>query len=345
MSIEDEGHIDWDALLQAKACFIPELEDENDTSFFDDRKDRYQHKLSDSNSDDSDGDAVSRSSEASSVFNNFGRVNLASSVNVPDDATHSAISPLRFLSETQNHDDESDVLSIARLWSATESLQLSDVRHSPVPTAFTVLHSPGQSPPSSRSSKSEHIRSKRLSDPNTKLPRSGLSYAESAEEITRDPAVRDSPSPSSLRKQPSPVPKMIIRTASPVKRSESPLKISSSVKDGAGKPNRSRSPSRSRSTSSPISHLVTHLAVSQAPQALIYDTATLDQEPIPNLIQRRLSRHSTRKKRSKDQPVCALGCEKCKVVDLIWDQLAGYGFALRCETVCHRRIRSNLTQA
>lgn len=45
---EEEGHegIDWDNLLLEKANFVPNLEDELDTSYFDDRRDRYSYDLS-----------------------------------------------------------------------------------------------------------------------------------------------------------------------------------------------------------------------------------------------------------------------------------------------------------
>ena len=35
--LEDEDGINWDALLQEKACFVPELDNERDTSYFDKR--------------------------------------------------------------------------------------------------------------------------------------------------------------------------------------------------------------------------------------------------------------------------------------------------------------------
>lgn len=40
-TVEDEGEVDWDNLLLEKANFIPSLDDELDTSYFDDRADRY----------------------------------------------------------------------------------------------------------------------------------------------------------------------------------------------------------------------------------------------------------------------------------------------------------------
>ncbi len=74
LTIDDEGFIDFDALLQDKACFVPVIEDELSNSYFDDRSDRYSHKLSSSDSDLSDGDS-SLSSEVSSPFQRFDRVN------------------------------------------------------------------------------------------------------------------------------------------------------------------------------------------------------------------------------------------------------------------------------
>ncbi len=39
------GDVDWNSLLRMKADFIPQLEDEEDTSYFDMRTDRYNHEL------------------------------------------------------------------------------------------------------------------------------------------------------------------------------------------------------------------------------------------------------------------------------------------------------------
>ena len=36
--------MDWNALLRMKADFIPQLEDDEDTSYFDMRLDRYNHE-------------------------------------------------------------------------------------------------------------------------------------------------------------------------------------------------------------------------------------------------------------------------------------------------------------
>jgi microtubule-associated serine/threonine kinase len=43
--------IDWNSLLRMKADFIPQLEDEDDTSYFDSRSDRYNHSTLDSDAE------------------------------------------------------------------------------------------------------------------------------------------------------------------------------------------------------------------------------------------------------------------------------------------------------
>jgi microtubule-associated serine/threonine kinase len=53
--------IDWNAVLRMKADFIPQLEDEEDTSYFDMRSDRYNHDVDDldetrSSAEDTDAD-------------------------------------------------------------------------------------------------------------------------------------------------------------------------------------------------------------------------------------------------------------------------------------------------
>ena len=76
LPIENENGIDWDILLQEKACFVPELESADDTSYFDDRKGRYSHQMSSSDSDESDNQ--SKMSAASSVpFGDFDRVSAS----------------------------------------------------------------------------------------------------------------------------------------------------------------------------------------------------------------------------------------------------------------------------
>jgi microtubule-associated serine/threonine kinase len=45
--------MDWDSLLRYKAEFIPQLDNDEDTSYFDTRTDRYNHEFEDTDTDDS----------------------------------------------------------------------------------------------------------------------------------------------------------------------------------------------------------------------------------------------------------------------------------------------------
>lgn len=56
--------LDWNSLLRYKAEFIPRLENEEDTSYFDTRVDRYTHEFAD-DTDDTDDSPVLQSNFAS----------------------------------------------------------------------------------------------------------------------------------------------------------------------------------------------------------------------------------------------------------------------------------------
>lgn len=46
--------LDWNSLLRQKAEFVPQLADDEDTSYFDSRVDRYNHELEDDTDDTDD---------------------------------------------------------------------------------------------------------------------------------------------------------------------------------------------------------------------------------------------------------------------------------------------------
>ncbi|XP_046917441.2 microtubule-associated serine/threonine-protein kinase 3 isoform X2 [Dermatophagoides farinae] len=50
--------IDWNSLLRQKAEFVPQLESEDDTSYFDTRLDRYNHEVDDSDDHDTDDSSL-----------------------------------------------------------------------------------------------------------------------------------------------------------------------------------------------------------------------------------------------------------------------------------------------
>merc|ERR1719457_359072 len=51
-------HVNWNSLLREKAEFVPVLDDEEDTSYFDTREDRYNHLVSDEDEDCDDEDDI-----------------------------------------------------------------------------------------------------------------------------------------------------------------------------------------------------------------------------------------------------------------------------------------------
>ena len=60
--------LDWKGLLRRKAEFVPQLQDDEDTSYFESRADRYYH---DDGADGSDEDEGSCESSGSSLFHSF----------------------------------------------------------------------------------------------------------------------------------------------------------------------------------------------------------------------------------------------------------------------------------
>lgn len=59
------GDINWDDLLRQKAEFIPHLEGEDDTSYFDTRSDRYNHEMGE------DGESLEETDDSGSLFSSF----------------------------------------------------------------------------------------------------------------------------------------------------------------------------------------------------------------------------------------------------------------------------------
>ncbi|CAG0894680.1 unnamed protein product [Darwinula stevensoni] len=76
--------IDWDSLLRQKAEFIPQLEHEEDTSYFDTRLDRYNHE---SDADDDDAEGSSLFSSFSSCSPHFMRDKMRDSDNSGSEST------------------------------------------------------------------------------------------------------------------------------------------------------------------------------------------------------------------------------------------------------------------
>ncbi|XP_062411556.1 microtubule-associated serine/threonine-protein kinase 3 isoform X2 [Sardina pilchardus] len=68
------SHVDWNSLLRQKAEFIPQLESEDDTSYFDTRSERYHHLGSDEDEETNDEESSLEIRQFSSWSNRFSKV-------------------------------------------------------------------------------------------------------------------------------------------------------------------------------------------------------------------------------------------------------------------------------
>ncbi|XP_069960408.1 microtubule-associated serine/threonine-protein kinase 3 isoform X8 [Cherax quadricarinatus] len=64
-------YIDWDSLLRMKAEFVPQLDNEEDTSYFDTRLDRYNHELEEDSEEGGEGGAFPSFSSCSPRYHKF----------------------------------------------------------------------------------------------------------------------------------------------------------------------------------------------------------------------------------------------------------------------------------
>uniref|UniRef100_A0A8B9KR90 non-specific serine/threonine protein kinase n=1 Tax=Astyanax mexicanus TaxID=7994 RepID=A0A8B9KR90_ASTMX len=83
--------LDWNSLLRQKAEFIPQLEGEDDTSYFDTRSDRYHHLGSDEDDETNDEESSLEIRRFSSWSNRFSKVSFTSSSSSQSDR---CVSPL-----------------------------------------------------------------------------------------------------------------------------------------------------------------------------------------------------------------------------------------------------------
>uniref|UniRef100_A0A8C7F6Y2 non-specific serine/threonine protein kinase n=1 Tax=Oncorhynchus kisutch TaxID=8019 RepID=A0A8C7F6Y2_ONCKI len=104
--------LDWNSLLRQKAEFIPQLESEEDTSYFDTRSDRYHHMDSEDEDDTNDDDHLEMR-QFSSCSPRFSKVNHARTYTYTHShttaTTANVITPLRKrLSVSESSHTESD---------------------------------------------------------------------------------------------------------------------------------------------------------------------------------------------------------------------------------------------
>uniref|UniRef100_A0A8C0HAB7 non-specific serine/threonine protein kinase n=1 Tax=Chelonoidis abingdonii TaxID=106734 RepID=A0A8C0HAB7_CHEAB len=81
--------LDWNGLLRQKAEFIPQLESEDDTSYFDTRSERYQHLDSEEDEDTNDDDRVEirQFSSCSPRFSKVRRLSVSESSHTESDSS------------------------------------------------------------------------------------------------------------------------------------------------------------------------------------------------------------------------------------------------------------------
>ena len=64
--------VDWNSLLRMKADFIPQLEDEEDISYFDSRLDRYNHEMEQTEDDSTNNrSSAEDTDDTQSMFASF----------------------------------------------------------------------------------------------------------------------------------------------------------------------------------------------------------------------------------------------------------------------------------
>ena len=371
-ALDDEDRIDWDALLQSKACFVPELEDENDTSFFDDRKDRYQHRMS-SEEEHSGDETAAKTLDPSASFDHFERINVSSvaSVSAMDElmvpmspsaigynmarrlsCASSASTAEQAAEKAKGHYERSisaPSKPVGELLASRTHSEPTDVVLQPELGPVTMLDLRAE-PRSARKTRSEVTSPSTMSPVDRRSPTEDTVFAEtsgaSGNDLSDD---RLSPRRSPTNMTPaSSLARSLDRrlsrdTGTP--RGSSPLKTAVSVTAAAIErltmsalqtpPNRSRSVT-APTAMEPPTPLVASTPRGKSPRP--HEPVSASQESENgglgcDLIQKRINRRASRGGRhSSKEPECLLGCEKCVAVSLEWDAQIGYGFALRCET-------------
>ncbi|XP_058257437.1 microtubule-associated serine/threonine-protein kinase 3 isoform X3 [Hemibagrus wyckioides] len=96
--------LDWNGLLRQKAEFIPQLEGDDDTSYFDTRSDRYHHLVSDEDDETNDDESSLEIRRFSSWSNRFSKVYSSTEYL----ATPSNLSFSSDRSHSEEHEDRSE---------------------------------------------------------------------------------------------------------------------------------------------------------------------------------------------------------------------------------------------
>lgn len=286
--------IDWDNLLLQKASFVPVLDDELDTSYFDDRSDRYSYTLSSGSSEDSGGEE----DMLSNSFRNFSCVNVQSPN--PMSPTGPGSSRRRTISRPQSPASSPTMRRRAGSGSVFvfpegETGPSGQQRPSSEQTVSPTSSQLG-SPQSRRSS--DHGKSK-------------LNQTVSAQKTAAGSGGQEA--------SPDSIPRLVLSTTSPEPEPEPSAgsRPSTANRLQRGKPFVVTSAGRpiSLTPSTPTDSAESSGSVGGSPLASPTLGASL---PL-------------RSPRSKPRPLCLLGCKQCKNITL--DPKEGLGFTLRCDSI------------
>uniref|UniRef100_A0A8C1WB97 non-specific serine/threonine protein kinase n=1 Tax=Cyprinus carpio TaxID=7962 RepID=A0A8C1WB97_CYPCA len=102
--------LDWNSLLRQKAEFIPQLESEDDTSYFDTRSDRYHHLETEEEDDTNDEDFNVELRQFSSSSHRFSKV----SCNLTFSSRSCHFSLFTFSSPSLSHSSDTESTSLSR---------------------------------------------------------------------------------------------------------------------------------------------------------------------------------------------------------------------------------------
>ncbi|XP_065069949.1 microtubule-associated serine/threonine-protein kinase 2-like isoform X3 [Rhopilema esculentum] len=111
------NHVNWDSLLRQKAEFVPQLDDDEDTSYFDSREDRYRHELSD---EDEDEEELPELGNFSSCSPRYSRILSSSDVSKEEEHDQDLLESGSFDDRVERQDSDSSYGSMRRTDSDTD---------------------------------------------------------------------------------------------------------------------------------------------------------------------------------------------------------------------------------
>lgn len=119
--------VDWNSLLRQKAEFVPQLENDEDTSYFDSRIDRYSHEMEDDTDDTDDSPVFGLFSSCSPQYRKFSK---SASTTLDLDITSSSCKNTVSDNSTDSNEATSDYRIKLPAFTCSSSVQSPDVDRS-----------------------------------------------------------------------------------------------------------------------------------------------------------------------------------------------------------------------